>query len=467
MAGRAELWDPAIASHGGRVVGTAGDSLMIEYSSVVAAVEASIAVQEGIVERNAALPEDRRMLPRIGINIGEVIIDGDDIFGDGVNVAARLQEIATAGGIAMSGKAHEEVADKLEAKFADDGPRAVKNIARPIQVWRWPPDAVAIGAGPLPLPDKPSIAMLPFDNLSDDPEQAYFADGVTEDIITALSRIRRFFVIARNTAFTYQNQGVDVQAVARELGVRYILEGSVRKAGNRIRVTAQLIDGANGQQLWAERYDRDLQDIFDLQDEITETVVGAIEPEVAQAELDRTKAKRPENLDAWDLCLRARVQVYLFTQEAVEEAVSLCRRAIERDSNLARAHSTLALAYQRQLLLNYAKDREAVRQSVRRTAQRAVSLDREDAEGHTVLGLALWNAGEADEAMSVLNTAVALNPSHAFAQSTVGLALGTSSDPERAMEFHDTAIRLSPRDPQLAIFLSRHANSCINMGKYE
>ena len=436
------------------MVGTAGDSLLIEYSSVVAAVEASIAVQEGMVERNAALPEDRRMLLRTGINIGEVIIDGDDIFGDGVNVAARLQEIATAGGIAMSGKAHEEVADKLEAKFADDGPRAVKNIARPIQVWRWPPDAVAIGAGPLPLPgllplpDKPSIAMLPFDNLSDDPEQAYFADGVTEDIITALSRIRWFFVIARNTAFTFQNQGMDVQAVARELGVRYILEGSVRKAGNRIRVTAQLIDGANGQQLWAERYDRDLQDIFDLQDEITETAVGAIEPEVAQAELDRTKAKRPENLDAWDLCLRARVQVYLFTQEAVEEAVSLCRRAIERDSNLARAHSTLALAYQRQLLLNYAKDRE-------------------DAEGHTVLGLALWNAGEADEAMSVLNTAVALNPSYAFAQSTVGLALGTSSDPERAMEFHDTAIRLSPRDPQLAIFLSRHANSCINMGKYE
>ncbi len=249
--------------------------------------------------------------------------------------------------------------------------------------------------------------------------------------------------------------------------MRYILEGSVRKAGNRIRVTAQLIDGANGQQLWAERYDRDFQDIFDLQDKITETVVGAIEPEVAQAELDRTKAKRSENLDAWDLCLRARAQVYLFTQEAVEEAVSLCRRAIERDSNLARAHSTLALAYQRQLLLNYAKDREAVRQSVRRTAQRAVALDREDAEGHTVLGLALWNAGEADEAISVLNTAVALNPSYAFAQSTVGLALGTSSGPERAMEFHDTAIRLSPRDPQLAIFLSRHANSCINMGKHE
>jgi len=210
-----------------------------------------------------------------------------------------------------------------------------------------------------------------------------------------------------------------------------------------------------------------LQDIFDLRDEITETAVGAIEPEVAQAELDRTKAKRPENRDAWGLCLRARAQVYLFTHEALEEAASLCRRAIERESNLARAHSTLALAYQRQLLLNYAKDRKVVRQSVRRTAQRAVALDREDAVGHTVLGLALWKAGEADEAMSVLNTAMALNPSHAFAQSTVGLALGTSSDPERAMEFHDTAIRLSPRDPQPAIFLSRHANAYINMGRYE
>jgi adenylate cyclase len=369
-----------------------------------------------MAERNAALPEDRRMLLRIGINFGKVIIDGDDIFGDGVNVAARLQEIASPGGIALSGKVHEEVADKVEAKFAGDGARELKNIARPIQVWRWPPDGAGTGAAPLPpilllpLPDKPSIAVLPFENLSGDPEQAYFADGITEDIITALSRIRWLFVIARNTTFTYRDRAVDIQAVARELGVRYILEDSVRKAGNRIRVTAQLIDGANDQQLWAERYDRDLQDIFDLQDEITETVVGAIEPEVAQAELHRTKAKRPENLDAWDLCLRARAQVNTFTQEAMEEAVNLSRQAIEKDPNLARAHSTLGLAYQRQLLLNYADDPKAVKISFEQTVQRAVALDREDAESHTVLGMAIFRMGNADEALSVLRTAIDLNP---------------------------------------------------------
>ena len=471
-AHRRELWGPLTEDHGGRVVGTAGDGILMEFASAVAAVECSLAVQAGMVERNADLPDDKRMLLRVGINIGEVIVDGDDIYGDGVNVAARMQEIADPGGMAISGKVYEEVADKLDAAFADDGEHAVKNIARPIQVWRWLPDGIEAAAAPEPelsLPAKPSIAVLPFDNLSGDAEQEYFVDGVTEDIITSLSRIRWFFVIARNSTFTFKGQAVDVQTVARDLGVRYVLEGSVRKAGNRVRITAQLIDGATGNHLWAERYDRDLADIFALQDEITETVVGAIEPEIAQAELERTKTKRPENLDAWDLCLRARAQVNLYTEEAVGEAVSLSLRAIELDPELARAQAILALAYQRQLMLNYAGDREAVRGLLMQAAKRAMALDREDVEIHTVLGLALWNwsAGEADEALSVLRTAVLLGPSHAFAHSTLGLALGTSDLAEEALAHHEAAIRLSPRDPEMASFLSRYANSCINARKYE
>ena len=473
-AHRRELWGPLTEGYGGRIVGSAGDGILTEFASAVAAVECSLAVQLGMVERNCDLPEDRRMLLRIGINIGEVIVDGDDIYGDGVNVAARMQAIANPGGMAISGKVYEEVADKLDAVFADDGEHAVKNIARPIRVWRWLPDGIepkmaAVDEPQLALPAKPSIAVLPFDNLSGDPEQEYFVDGVTEDIITSLSRIRWFFVIARNSTFTFKGQAVDVQTVARDLGVRYVLEGSVRKAGNRVRITAQLIDGATGNHLWAERYDRDLEDIFALQDEITETVVGAIEPEIAQAELQRSKAKRPENLDAWDLCLRARAQVYLYTEEAVGEAVSLSLQAIALDPELARAHAILALAYQRQLLLNYVGNRAAVREKLMQAAQRAVALDKEDVEGHTVLGLALWNwkLGDVDEAISVLRTAVELSPSHAFAHSTLGLVLGTSGFAEEALEHHRAAIRLSPRDPQLALFISRYANSCINARKYD
>jgi adenylate cyclase len=471
---RRELWEPLTEAHGGRVVGTAGDAILMEFASAVAAVECSIALQDGMIKRNRDLPDARHMLLRVGVNIGEVIVDGDDIFGDGVNLAARLQEIADPGCMAISDKIYAEVVDKLDAVFVDDGEHAMKNIARPVRVWRWLPEGakpeVAVADLPrLSLPAKPSIAVLPFDNLSGDPEQEYFVDGVTEDIITALSRIRWFFVIARNSTFTFKGRAVDVQTVATDLGVRYVLEGSARKAGNRVRITAQLIDGATGNHLWAERYDRDLEDIFTLQDEITETVIGAIEPQIAQAELERAKAKRPENLDAWDLHLRARAQVYLYTEEAVAEAVSLSLRAIELDPELARAHATLALAYQRQLLLNYADDRATVREKLMQAAKRAVALDKEDAEGHTVLGLALWNwkLGDVDEALSVIRTAVQLGPSHAFAHSSLGLALGTSGFAEEALEHHQAAIRLSPRDPQLALFMSRYANSCINAHKYD
>ena len=297
-AHRRELWTPITEKYGGRVVGTAGDSILFEFASAVAAVESSVAVQRGMAERNADIPEPRQMLVRIGINIGEVIVDGDDIYGDGVNVAARLQELAEPGGVCISGKVYEEVEGKHDERFEDAGAHEVKNIARPISVWRWAPGAAesvsaAIGSSQvLPLPDKPSIAVLPFENMSGDPEQGYFADGMAEDIITALSHFRWIFVIARNSSFTYKGRAVDVRTVGRELGARYVLEGSVRKGGNRLRINAQLIETETGNHLWAERYDGVLEDVFDLQDRITEGVAGAIEPSLRQAEVERARRKR-------------------------------------------------------------------------------------------------------------------------------------------------------------------------------
>jgi TolB-like protein/Tfp pilus assembly protein PilF len=320
---------------------------------------------------------------------------------------------------------------------------------------------------PLPLPDKPSIAVLPFENMSGDPEQEYFADGMAEDIITALSRIRQFFVIARNTTFTYKGQAVDVQAVARELGVRYVLEGSVRKSGNRVRITAQLIDGKTGSHIWAERFDRDLEDIFALQDEITQSVVGAILPEITIAELERAKAKPPDRLDAWDFYLRGKAQINLYSRDNIFEAVSLLQRAIELDPEFALAHATLGLAYRRLVTFDYVEDHHEVQRQARQAAERAVALDKDDAEIQVALGWIYFSAGEIEEAVSVLEKAVELNPSHASAHSMLGGVLGTAGRAEEGIAHHQTAIRLSPRDPSLAIMLGRYANTLIVARRYE
>jgi len=470
---RREIIDPAIESHNGRIANTAGDSLLLEFSSAVDAVRCAIAIQSGLAECNTDLPIDEQMLMRVGINVGDVVADGSDLLGDGVNIAARLEGLAEPGGITLSDDAYRQVRDRLDIEWLDGGEHAVKNIARPVRVWRWAtvnsPGSETVQETPdvLMLPNKPSIAVLPFDNMSGDAEQEYFVDGVVEDIITALARIPWIFVIARNSTFTYKGQAVDIQNVAKDLGVRYVVEGSVRRAANRVRITAQLIDSQTGSHLWAERYDREIEDIFALQDEITETIVGALEPEITHAEIERTKTKRPENLDAWDLCLRGRAQVNLYTKESVAEAVSLTGRAIELDPSLAPAYATLGLAFQRQLLLNYVENREAVRDSLIRTAARGVALDRQNVDCQSVLGLALWNKGDAEEALSVLHAAVEIGPSHAFAHSTLGLALGTSGQPEEGLNHHEIAIRLSPRDSQMALFLSRYANTCINAREYE
>ena len=312
---RQEVVDPAIASHGGRIVKTTGDGLLLEFPSVVNAVRCAVEVQTAMADRTAGIAEDRRIAFRIGINLGDIIVEGDDIFGDGVNVAARLQEIAAPGGICISSRVHDDVRDRLDTAFDDGGTQTLKNIARPVQVWRWQPGtAVAPKPAPpptaLPLPDKPSIAVLPFQNMSGDPEQEYFADGITEDIITELSRFQSLFVIARNSSFTYKGKSPDIRQVGRELGVRYVLEGSVRKAGNRIRVTSQLIDALTGSHIWAERYDRVLEDVFAVQEELTQSIVRAIAPPISDEEVAKVRRRRPDSLGGYEIAVRAHAKAW-------------------------------------------------------------------------------------------------------------------------------------------------------------
>ena len=326
-----ELVDPKIKEHRGRIVKSTGDGLLAEFSSVVDAVRCAVEVQAGMADRNAAIPANTRIDFRVGVHQGDVVIEDNDIFGDAVNVAARLEGLAEPGGICVSARVRGDAAGKLDLAFEDLGEQALKNIARPVRAYRVAMERPAEAAKepvPLPLPDKPSIAVLPFANMSDDPEQEYFADGMVEEIITALSRLRWFFVIARNSSFAYKGRAVDIKQVGRELGVRYVLEGSVRRGGNRLRITAQLVDAATGNHVWAERYDRDLADIFAVQDETTERVVAAIEPELYAAEHIRSQRKPQRSLDAWECIIRALAHVGQSTRAGREEAEALCRRAI-------------------------------------------------------------------------------------------------------------------------------------------
>jgi adenylate cyclase len=318
---RRELADPKIAEHRGRIVKTTGDGLLVEFASVVDAVRCSVEVQREMIARNAATPAERRIEFRMGINVGDIIIEDGDIFGDGVNIAARLEALAEPGGICLSAAAHEQVRDRLDLAFDDLGEQQVKNITRPVRTYR-----IALGISshaappvgtPLPLPDKPSLAVLPFQNLTGDAEQEYFVDGMVEEITTAIARLPWLFVIARNSAFTYKGKAVDVKQVAEELGVRYVLEGSVRKAGNRVRITGQLIDTTSAGHIWADRFDGALDDIFELQDQVASNVAGAIEPKLRQSEIERARRKPAANLTAYDLYLRALAQSSRYTEEGL------------------------------------------------------------------------------------------------------------------------------------------------------
>ena len=440
--------DALIASHRGRIFNTAGDSVVADFASAVDAVQCAVAVQAAIAAENASGSAEEPMQFRIGVHVGDVMVDGENLLGDGVNIAARLESFADPGAICVSAAARDQVGNKLPLGFHDLGDQRVKNIAQAIRVYRVRTEmSVTQPVTALPLPDKPSIAVLPFQNMSGDPEQEYFADGMVEEIITALSRIRWLFVIARNSSFTYKGQAVDVKQVGRELGVRYVLEGSVRKGGNRVRITAQLIDAIAGTHVWADRYDRDLSDIFAVQDEITASVAGVIEPALAEAEQQRVLRKLPENLDAWEAYQRG---LWHFNKYALEEnqiALVFFRQAIGLDPNFAPGHYGYALALQWDIWHFSARPFSEVQGTPRDEARIAVSLDDKDAMAHAVLAhMRMWGS-EWEAAISEARTALALNPNSAFVISMLGCVLGFGGYHDEALDRLQQAMRASPHDP--------------------
>ena len=470
---RKELVQPKIAGGRGRIVKLMGDGLLAEFPSVVEAVRCAVDIQQDMPGRETDLPDERRIRLRIGVNLGDIIVEGSDIYGDGVNVAARLEGLAEPGGVCISGKVYEEVRNKLPTAFEDLGEQELKNIREPVRVYRWtdaaadPMPGMAGTEGALPVPDKPSIAVLPFTNMSGDPEQDFFADGVAEDIITELSKFHSLFVIARNSSFAFKGQPLHVKALSRKLGVRYVVEGSVRRAGHRVRITAQLIDALSDQHLWAERYDRDLDDIFAVQDEVTRQIVTAIEPTVGGAERSRAHRKHPDSLDAWESYQRGMWHLYRFTAEECSEATTFFRRAIEIDPNFSLPHAGLAYVLNMSVVQGFTSEPEASLVKAHEAAQRAIVLDPNDTFGHIVMGRIRQQMGEHESALSAYENALELNPNLAAAHLGLGFALTYSGHPEEALRKLDEAIRLSPRDPNLWGFLMIKAQAFLFMESYE
>jgi TolB-like protein/class 3 adenylate cyclase len=453
---RKSLIDPKIAEHHGRIVKTTGDGALIEFASAVDAVRCALDIQCAMPERNRDVPEDRRIEFRIGINVGDVIIDEGDIYGDGVNIAARLEAIADVGSICISEDAYRQIKGKLSLDVSDISEQKLKNIAQPVRVYRVAPGkgrAAPLTALPLTLPDKPSIAVLPFQNMSDDPQQEYFADGISEDIITGLSKLRWFFVIARNSTFAYKDKATDVKRIGRELGVRYVLEGSVRKGGNRVRITAQLIDASTGNHIWAERYDRELTDVFELQDEITASVTAALEPKLLAAEGIRSETRSIEDLDAWDLVARALSHFWKLTAPESKTAIVILRQAVERHPGYAPAHSMLAFALLVSAHVGWIDSGED-RELAARLAHRAMDLDDSDPWAHMALGYLAIRGHQTDEAVRHFRAALDLNPNFAAAYGYVGWALVFNGQSEEALRYFDQSIRLSPRDPLHGFFFA-------------
>jgi adenylate cyclase len=470
---RADLIDPKIAEHHGRIVKLMGDGMLVEFASVVDAVHAAIETQRAVTDYSSGVPANKRIELRIGINLGDVVIDGDDIQGDGVNVAARLEGMAEPGGICVSGMVYEGVRDRIDVGFEDLGEQEVKNIDRPVRVWRWLAGGGAAPAGPLgaaepqPLPDKPSIAVLPFDNMSGDPEQEYFADGITEDIITALSKFRWFFVIARNSTFVYKGQAVDIKQVGRELGVRYVLEGSVRKAANRVRISAQLIEAATGNHVWAERYDRSLEDIFELQDEITSTIAAAVEPELAGSERERAMRKPTENLGAWDLFQRGVALMWRHDRTSLNTGNELIRQAVELDPSFGQAHGHLAFGAFLLLVYEWADDRDEVLRQGIEDAGKGIAIDQRNYFAYLALGRLSTLAGDHAAAVRALETCVSINPNFALGYVGLGEAHVYSGDPEKAIAYIDSAIRLSPNDPMMWDMLHYKASAYVRLDDFD
>ncbi|WVT75068.1 tetratricopeptide repeat protein [Sinorhizobium chiapasense] len=461
-----------VNEHGGRIFGAAGDSLVAEFQSAVQAVRAAVAIQRNLERRNADLAPERRMQFRIGLNLGDVVVDGGNLLGDGVNVAARLQQVAQPTDICISGALHEQIVGKLEFPVHRLGDRALKNIPRPVLVhrvdWHEDPMKPDLSGMPLALPDKPSIAVLPFVNMSGDPEQDFFADGLTEDIITALSLYRWFFVIARNSSFAYKGRAVDVKQIGRDLGVRYIVEGSVRRAGSRVRVTGQLIEAETGIHLWAQRYEREFADLFAIQDEITQHVVAAIEPEILIGENRRALLRGSDNLDAYECHMRGTLLHNAQDSAAhFNEAVEWQRRAIALDPDFGRAHMMLARSLFARCYFGFSDDIDRDSAEMQAEAARAVVLEDHDPYCHYVMCLANFAAQRPHAAVAEAQQAIDLNPNFALAHMALGWARIYVGRFTEALEPLHTALRLSPHDPLTYLFFSRIALAHYHLGNYD
>ena len=465
---RRELADPKIKEHRGRIVKTTGDGLLVEFASVVDAVRCAFEVQREMALRNAAVPQERRIEFRMGINLGDIIIDEHDIYGDGVNVAARLEALAEPGGICVSRVVRDQVRDKLNFVFEDIGDQQVKNIARPIRVHRILIAENVAAKVPLALPDKPSLAVLPFQNLSADPEQEYFVDGVVEEITTAISRLPWLFVIARNSSFAYKGKSPDLRQVGRELGVRYVLEGSVRKVGNRVRITGQLIDTTTGAHIWADRFDGALDDFFELQDQVASNVVGAIEPRLRHSEIERASRKPTESLDAFDLYLRALAQLDKLTPDGTGTAIALLWQALAIDPSNAPAAGLAGWCFVWQRLQGWcALSDEDLAEGVR-LAKQAIEAGKDDPDALWTAGLTLAVlAGEAATGASLIERALTLNPNSAHAWMASGWAHCILARPKNATDALQRAMRLSPLDPFGYLFTGALAIAHLVAGRYE
>ncbi len=471
-AHRRDVIDPAIASHKGRVVKTTGDGMLAEFASALEAVTCAMAIQDKMAERNGSWTPKINF--RIGINVGDIIIESDDIFGDGVNLAARVENECEPGAVCLSGSAFEQVRGKTGFSFKDLGERFLKNIDHPVSLYasqkaalsQVPLESPSEGARRLPLPDKPSLAVLPFTNMSGDPEQEYFADGITEDIITELSKWRWFFVIARNSSFKYKGHAVDVKRVGLELGVRYLLEGSIRKVANRIRLTAQLIDTVNGVHIWAERYDRELVDVFVLQDELTQQVAAAIEPALSKVETEQARHKTPGQMAAWDHFLRGMWHYHQFKEKEVANALACFQRATELDGLFADAYAAAARALNSRIMYHGPADRESELAKVIQLAKKALSIDSENLNAHYILSIVYSHQTDAEAGWRFAQRANELNGNFAPGYFAMALACLYLGRPEEALYAIDRALRLSPTDPQTFTWRATRASALFLLNRH-
>ncbi len=472
-----EVIDGLVVDRHGRVFGSAGDSVIAEFASPVEAVRCAVEIQQEIEARNASLPEDRRMHFRIGVNLGDVMAEGDNLFGDGVNIAARLEGLAKAGGVCVSGTVFDHVRNKVGLEFESLGERQVKNIEQPVRVYRITLEgeadegeartAATVGPIELELLQKPAIAVLPFENMSGDPEQEYFSDGLAEDIITALSQWRSFPVVARNSTFSFKGQQLRVEKIAEELGARYVLEGSVRKAGTRLRITAQLIDAQSGHHVWAERFDRQLEDIFDIQDEITNRIAATIVPELEHLERRRSTVKPTEDLNAWDYYLRGMETFHDEICEGTAASIRMFQSAVDLDPNYCDAWARLGWAYGRFVMFKCADDPEATLRLGFEASRKAVVLDNSSAVAHMGLGECHIWAEETDLGLAEAQIALELNPNFAIAGMSVGNRLDLVGKTEQAIAQMEQSLALNPRDPNRWRYMAYLSRAYVSLGEYQ